>query len=53
MENRLVVTKREGEGLGGNGSLVLVDADYAFVKDKQRDSAVQPKELYLITCYGR
>ena len=30
MENRLVVAKREVEGVGGTGSLGLVDANYSF-----------------------
>ena len=28
MENRLVLAKREGEGVGGTGNLGLIDADY-------------------------
>ena len=28
MENRLVVAKEEGEGVGQNGSLGLIDANY-------------------------
>ena len=28
LENRLVIVKREGKGLGGTGSLGLVDANY-------------------------
>jgi len=30
MEKRLVVAKREGEGVGGTGSLGLVDANYCI-----------------------
>ena len=30
MENRLVVAKREGEGVGGIGNLGLIDANYCF-----------------------
>ena len=30
MENRLVVAKRDGEGVGGTGSLGLVDANYCI-----------------------
>ena len=30
MENRLVVAKREGEGLGGTGNLGLIDANYSL-----------------------
>jgi len=30
MEKRLVVAKGEWEGVGWNGSLVLIDADYCF-----------------------
>ena len=30
LENRLVVAKREGEGVGGTGSLGLVDANYCI-----------------------
>ena len=37
MENRLVVAKKEGEGVGGTGNLGLIDA---FVMDKQWDLAV-------------
>ena len=29
-ENRLVVTKREGEGVGWTGSLELIDANYCL-----------------------
>ena len=28
LEKRLVVAKREGEGLGGTGNLGLIDANY-------------------------
>ena len=38
MKNRLVVAKREGDGVGGTGSLGLTDA--AFGMDKQWDPAV-------------
>ena len=30
MENRLVVAKREGEGVGGTGNLGLTDANYSL-----------------------
>ena len=30
LENRLVVAKEEGEGVGWTGSLGLVDAHYCF-----------------------
>ena len=40
MENRLVVAKGEGEGLGWSGSLGLIDADIVFGMDRQRDHAV-------------
>ena len=40
MENRLVVAKGEGEGVGWTGSLQLVDANYTFRMDKQRDPTV-------------
>ena len=30
LENRLVVVKEEGEGVGWNGSLELIDADYCI-----------------------
>ena len=30
MENRLVDAKREGEGVGGNGNLELIDANYTL-----------------------
>ena len=33
LENRLVVAKREGEGVGWIGSLGLTDANYAFGMD--------------------
>ena len=30
LENRLVVVKGKGEGVGGIGSLALIDANYCF-----------------------
>ena len=30
MENRLVVAKRKGEGVGGTGNLGLIDANYCL-----------------------
>ena len=30
VENRLVVAKREGEGVGGTGNLELIDANYCL-----------------------
>ena len=30
MENRLVVAKREGEGVEGTGNLGLIDANYSL-----------------------
>ena len=30
MENRLVVAKREGEGMGGTGNLGLIDVNYCL-----------------------
>ena len=30
VENRLVVAKREGEGLGGTGNLGLIDANFCL-----------------------
>ena len=30
MENRLVVAKREGKGVGGTGNLGLIDANYSL-----------------------
>ena len=35
MENRLVVAKREGQGVGWIGNLGLIDANYSFGMDKQ------------------
>ena len=35
IENRVVVAKGEGDGVGGTGNLGLVDANYAFGMDKQ------------------
>ena len=35
LENRLVVVKGEGEGVGQIGNLGLVDANYAYGMDKQ------------------
>ena len=32
LENRLVVAKREREGLGGTGNLGLIDANYCLWK---------------------
>ena len=40
MENRLVVAKREGMGVGGTGIWGLIDANLAFGMDKQWDPAV-------------
>ena len=40
MENRFVVAKGEEEGLGWIGNLGLIDANYCFGMDKQRDPAV-------------
>ena len=40
MENRVVVTKGEGEGVGWTESLGLVDANYCIWSDKQWDPAV-------------
>ena len=30
LENRLVVAKREGEGVGGTGNVELIDANYGL-----------------------
>ena len=38
-QNRLVVAKREGEGIGGTGNLGLIQT-IAFGMDKQWDPAV-------------
>ena len=35
LENRLVVAKEEGEGVGWTGSLGLIDANIALGLDKQ------------------
>ena len=35
LENRLLVSKGEGEGVGWTGSLGLIDANYAFGVGKQ------------------
>ena len=35
LENRLVVAKEEGEGVGRSGSLGLIDANYGGGVDKQ------------------
>ena len=35
LENRLVVAKGEGQGVGWIGNLGLTDADYCLVMDKQ------------------
>ena len=40
LENRLMVAKREGEGVGGTGRLGLIDAYYSFWNDKPWDPAV-------------
>ena len=32
MENRLVVAKREGEGVGGTGNLGLINANYCLCR---------------------
>ena len=39
LDNRLVVAKREGEGVGWTGNLGLADANYCFGMDKQWDPA--------------
>ena len=31
LENRFVVAKEEGNGMGGTGSLGLIDADYCML----------------------
>ena len=50
MENRLMVAKGEGEGVGWIGNLGLINANYCLWKDKQyTDPAVQHWELYLVT----
>ena len=40
LENRFVVAKREGEGVGWTGNLGLIDANYTFGMYKQCDPAV-------------
>ena len=37
LENIFVVAEGEGEGVGWNGNLGLIDANYSFEVDKQRD----------------
>ena len=49
MENRLVIVKREGEGLGASGNLMQTSA---FGIDKQWDPAIQHWKLCLVTCDG-
>ena len=40
MENRLMVAKKEVEGVGGTGNLGLIDANYSLGMDRQWDPAV-------------
>ena len=49
LENRLVVAKGEGKGVGWSGSLGLVDANYCIWSG---DPTVQHRELCLVTSDG-
>ena len=40
LENRLVVAKGEGEGVGWGGNLGWMDSNYCFWMDSQWDPAV-------------
>ena len=50
MENRLVIAKREREGVGETGNLGLIDANYSLWNGF--DPAVYHRELCLVTCVG-
>ena len=50
IENRLVVAKGEGEGVGWTGRLGLVDANYCIWSGQAMRSCCT--ELYLVVCDG-
>ena len=52
LENRLLVAKVDGEGVGWTGSLWLIDANYCIWSGKKWDTATYHRELYLVTCDG-
>ena len=49
MENRFVVAKWEGKGMGWMRSLGLVDANYTFRMNKQGGPTIEHMEFYPIS----
>ena len=52
LQSRLMVAKREGEGMDWLGNLGLIDADYCLCNGLAMRSCCVALELYLVTYEG-